>query len=235
MRSTRSRLTSCFAVVGALLIGAGCQGSLPEEELTTEQDVQLTSQALEGEEPRKVEDLIGGLDPEESVLHVEEQSGDVVLEQLQAVRIGDGLYEATDELTGEVSRFQIKFYPWDQWLRLWKYCPATNEWILSWRPCPTKIVSNIFIRVWKNSSCSRLVQTAGWGSCTGYGLGYSTRTYNLEAWKCGVGTGYCVERPAAKTLRFNYSQPGCGQSMLLNISTISNDYLCKSKAPLLCQ
>jgi len=238
MKSTQSRLTSCLTLLGALLIGAGCQGGMTEEELAAEADQQMsmatTEQAAE-EEPRKVEDLMGGLEVEAGILHVNDQYVDVTLKQLQAVRLADGSYEATDELTGELNRFTLKPYPIDNFIRLWKYCLATNEWVLSWRPCPTKIMDTGTIRIWRNSSCARKVQSAGWGACFGYGPGYSGRYYYLEAWKCGVGTGFCVERYAAKTLRFNYNVAGCNTGNLLNASTTQYDFLCRSRAPLFCQ
>lgn len=234
MKSTRSKLTSCLAVVGALL--AGCQGAMTEEELAAESGLQMstTEQAAE-EEPRLVEDIMGGLDQEEGLLHVNEKYTGVALEQLQAVDLGDGFYESTDELTGTVSKFQLKPYPLDSFIRLWKFCAATSEWVFYWRPCPTKIFDNGIIRLWLNSSCSRKVQSAGWGACFGYGPGYSGRYYYLEAWKCGVGTGFCVERYAAKTMRFNYNISTCSAGNLLSASTTQYDYLCRSKAPLFCQ
>jgi len=238
MKSTQTRLTSCLTLLGALLIGAGCQGALTEEELAAESDLQMsmatTEQAAE-EEPRKVEDIMGGLDQEEGLLHVNEKYTDVALRQLQAVDLGDGSYESTDELTGVATRFQVKTYPLDSFIRLWKFCAATGEWVFFWRPCPTKIIDNGIIRIWLNSSCARKVQSAGWGACFGYGPGYSGRYYYLEAWKCGVGTGFCVERYAARTLRFNYNVAGCNAGNLLNASTTQGDFLCRSKAPLFCQ
>ncbi|HEX8706113.1 MAG TPA: hypothetical protein VF815_45180 [Myxococcaceae bacterium] len=238
MKSTQSRLTSCLTLLGALLICTGC-GGVTEEELATESDLQMsmatTEQAAE-EEPRKVEDLMGGLEVEAGTLHVNEKYVDVSLKQLQAVSLGNGAYETTDEMTGEVNQFVIKPYPLDQFIRLWKYCSATGEWVFSWRPCPTKIIDTGTIRLWMNSSCARKVQSAGWGACFGYGSsGYSGRYYYLESWKCGVGTGYCVERYAARTLRFNYNVAGCNTGNLLNVSTTQGDFLCRSRAPLFCQ
>ena len=238
MKSVRSMRMSCLAVVGALLIGTGCNVAMSEEELAVESDLQMStaSQAVEGEEePRMVEDIMGGLDQEEGLLHVNERYVGTALEQLQAKDLGDGSYESTDELTGTVTRFQVKPYALDSFIRLWKFCPATSEWVFFWRPCPTKIIDNGIIRIWLNSSCARKVQSAGWGACFGYGPGYSGRYYYLESWKCGVGTGFCVERYAAKTLRFNYNVAGCGSGNLLNASTTQHDYLCRSRAPLFCQ
>jgi hypothetical protein len=40
------------------------------------------------------------------------------------VDLGGGYYESTDELTGTVSKFQIKPYPIDSFIRLWKFCAA---------------------------------------------------------------------------------------------------------------
>jgi hypothetical protein len=234
MKSIGSRLTSCLAVVGVLMMGAGCEGAVTEEEFASGAGLQMTMQAAE-EEPRKAEDIIAGLEHSQGILHVEERSAGIALEQLRAVRVDASTYEATDELTGNTTRFQLKLYPWDSFLRLWKWCPTLGQWIFSWYTCPTVIVDTGTTRVWKNSSCSRKVQSASWGVCNNTSSGNSNRYYSLEAWKCGVGTGYCVERYAAKTLRFNYDMAGCNANMLLSASTTSYDMLCKAKAPVICQ
>jgi hypothetical protein len=234
MKSMRSKLTGCLVMMGALLVG--CQGAMTEEELATESGLQMSvvSQAAE-EEPRMAEDIIGGLEHEAGVLHAEEKSAGVVLDQLKARQVATGVFEATDELTGNTTRFSLKLYPWDSFLRLWKYCPATNEWIFYWLTCPVKIVDTGTTRIWKNSSCGRKVQSAGWGACVNTSSGGSNRYYYLEAWKCSVGTGYCVERYAAKTMRFNYDLAACNPNMLLSAYTTSYDFLCKAKAPVICQ
>lgn len=233
MKSIGSRLTSCLALVGALWMGVGCQGALPEEAEASGANLSSVEQAAE--EQRSVNDIIAGLDAAQGILHSEEKSASIALAQLKAVRVDTSTYEATDELSGETTRFQVKLYPFDTFIKLWKWCPTLGQYIFTWQTCPTVLVNTGTTIIWKNSSCSRKIQTAGWGACTNTSSGGSNRYYYLEAWKCGVGTGYCVERYAAKTMRFNYDQANCGADMLLSASTTSYDLLCKAKAPVICQ
>lgn len=234
MKSIGSKLSSCLAVVGALWLCTGCQGAVPEGELASEAGLQTMTQAA-AEEPRKVDDIIAAIDPAQALLHVEEKSVGITLEQLKAVRVDTELYEATDELTGETTRFRVKAYPLSSFIKLFKWCPNVSQWVLSWLECPSVLTSTSSTIVWKNSSCGRKVQTAGWGACVNTNTGGSNRYYYLEAWKCGVGTGYCVERRAAKTLRFNYDLANCNADMLLSASTTQYEMLCKAKAPVICQ
>jgi hypothetical protein len=234
MKSIGSRLTSCLAVVGVLVMGAGCQGAITEGELAAETGLQMTEQAAT-EEQRNPADIIAGLEASQGILHAEERSADIALGQLKAVRVDASTYEATDELTGDTTRFQIKLYPADSFIRLWKWCPTLGQYILYWYECPTVLTSTSTTIVWKNSSCSRKIQSASWGVCSNNSSGGSNRYYYLEAWKCGVGTGYCVERRAAKTMRFNYDLANCNADMLLSASTTSYDMLCKAKAPVICR
>ncbi len=236
MKSIGSRLTSCLAVMGALWMGAGCQGAVPEGEFGagTDLGLQTTAQAAV-EEPRRADDIIAGLEAEQGILHAEERSAGIALEQLKAVRVDADLYEATDELTGDTTRFRLQLYPLDRFLSIWKWCANVGQWTLSWLACPSVLTSTKTTIVWKNSSCNRVVQSAGWGACVNNSSGGSNRYYYLEAWKCGVGTSYCVERRAARTMRFNYDLAACNADMLLSASTTHYDMLCKAKAPVICR
>lgn len=234
MTSIRARLTSYLAVVGAMVIGAGCQGPLPEDEFAAESDLQMTMQAAEGE-PRKIEDLVGGLDHEEGILHVEEKSVEVVLKKLRAERVNDVTYEALDEVTGELLRFRLDVHPPEIFVNLFKECPETGQTVFIWQRCPTRTDSSPLTRVWKNSSCSYKVQSAQVGLCSNTSTGSSSRVYAIEAWKCGVGTDYCVEHRATKKLRFNYEVADCNPERFKSITSFEYDYLCKAVAPRVCK
>jgi hypothetical protein len=224
MRTMQGEVVRSIIIVAAALgLGVGCGGTL-EEQLEPTQDLEVVAQ--EAEEPRKVEDLIGALDRNEGVLHVLDSAQDIVLSQLAAVRIDETYYQTRDQLTGEATRFRLQPYPISKWLYFWKLCP-NGQWVPSWVTCPTTIYQDQFTRVWKNSTCNRKIQSASWSACTNTSSGSSYNFQYREAWKCGVGTGYCVERRAVKIVRYDYDLAYCDPSIVTGITPVSYDFLCK--------
>jgi hypothetical protein len=219
-----NRIFGSIAVMGVLALGAGCGGT--ELEPVQSPDMESVTQAAEMEEPRKVDDLMGALDRDEGVLHVREDSQDIVLRELQAQPVENGFYVTKDALTGEASRFSLKVYPLPIWPTLFKLC-SNGQWVFSWMQCPTLIVNDRLTRVWMNSSCSRRIQVASTGTCVNTSSGASYRYQYLESWKCGVGTGFCVERRAATAIRYDYVLASCDPSLISNVQSTNYNFLCK--------
>jgi len=217
-----NRIFGSIAVMGVLALGVGCGGTELDEAQT--QDMASVTQAAE--EPRKVDDLIGALDRNEGVLHVREDSQDIVLRELQAQPVDDGTYVTKDAVTGEATKFAIKICPFPIWPTLFKLCP-NGQWVFSWLQCPTLIVNDPLTRVWMNSACSWKIQAASTGSCVNTSSGASYRYQYLESWKCGVGTGFCVERRAATAIRYDYVLASCDPSLISNVQSTNYNFLCK--------
>jgi hypothetical protein len=218
-----NRIFGSIAVMGALVLGAGCGGT--ELEAAQSQDLEAVSQAAT-EEPRKVDDLIGALDREDGVLYAREDMLDISLRELQAQPTADGAYVTKDAVTGEATRFVLKPYPFPYWPSLFKLCP-NGQWVLSWKQCPTLIVNDPLTRVWMNSSCSWKIQSASTGACVNTSSGGSYRYWYLESWKCGLGTGFCVERRAATAVRYDYVLASCDPSLISNVQSTNYNFLCK--------
>jgi hypothetical protein len=219
-----NRIFGSIAMMGVLALGAGCGGTELEE--VRSPDMESVTQAAATEEPRKVDDLIGALDRNEGVLHVREDSQDIVLKELQAQPVDSGTYLTKDALTGEETRFAIKVYPFPFWPTLFKLCP-NGQWVLSWQQCPTLVLSDPLTRVWMNSSCNRQIQAASVGTCVNTSSGASYRYQYLESWKCGLGTGFCVERRAATAIRYDYVLASCDPSLISNVQSTNYNFLCK--------
>ncbi|AKQ65785.1 hypothetical protein A176_002697 [Myxococcus hansupus] len=217
---------SVLAVVAALGLGTACGG--PVEELqpeVMEETAALDADAVENEPPRKLEDLIGALDREAGVLHVMDTAEQIVLSQLKAQRTGTAQYVTKDELTGDTTYFTVTRHPWKEWPLMFKLCP-TGEAVLPWIPCPTTIFADPLTRIWQNASCTRRVQAPAWGICNNTFDGNSYDIEYRDAWRCGVGTGFCVERRAAKTVRYDYALAYCNSGLLTNVTPQNFDYLC---------
>ncbi|MFP2964125.1 hypothetical protein ACLEPN_42055 [Myxococcus sp. 1LA] len=72
----------------------------------------------------------------------------------------------------------------------------------------------------------QLVQSGSWSACTNTSLGTSYNFQNLQVWRCGVGTGYCVERRAVRTVRYDYDLAACNPAIVTNIAPSSHGYFC---------
>lgn len=209
-------LAATFALVGC--------GPVAEQEETAAPELEAVEQNSDSSQ-FGVEDLIGGLDRVDGLLYAESSSVDVTLQQLAAQRQADGSYLTTDALTGEQTRFFVRPIAYADWLRFWKRCP-NGQWVPSWFTCPTVVYEDRFIRVWQNASCNWKVQSASWSACFPSGTGGSYRFQYYEAWKCGVGKGFCVERRAVRTVRYDYALAACNPSLITGI-TPRYDFLCK--------
>ncbi|PTL81762.1 hypothetical protein [Vitiosangium sp. GDMCC 1.1324] len=218
-----NRVFGSIAVMGVLALGAGCGGTELEEAQSP--DMEAVTQAAT-EEPRKLDDLIGALDRDQGVLHVRDDSQDVVLRELQAQRVDETTYLTKDALTGEATKFVLQAYPLVKWLSLFKLCP-NGQYVFSWLQCPTLIVNDPLTRVWMNSTCNWKIQSAGLSSCVNTSSGASYRFQYLEAWKCGVGTGFCVERRGATAVRYDYALASCDPSIITNVQSTNYNFLCK--------
>jgi hypothetical protein len=223
MKSTIVR--SLVIITAALSLGTGCGGTL-EEPVEPTQDFEMVEQEAAAEEPRKVEDLIGSLDRNEGVLHVLDTAQDIVLGQLKAVRAADGTFQTKDELTGDVTSFRLAPQPYSRWIWFFKICP-NGQIVPNYVVCPTSIYSDQFTRIWKNSTCNRKIQNAAWSACTNTSSGGSYNFQYREAWKCGVGTGYCVERRAVKTVRYDYDLAYCDPFIVTGVTPVTYDFLCR--------
>jgi len=220
-----NRIFKSITLVGVLALGMGCGGTELEE--APSQELEVAAQEAEGVESRKVEDMIGALDPAEGILHVQEGSQDLVLKELQAQPVGEGVYVSKDELTGEESRFALKLTPLPYWPTLFKRC-SNGQWVLSWQKCPVLIIEDPLRRIWIRSSCGWKIQSAAAGVCVNSGSG-SYRYQYLEAWRCGVGTGICTERRAATAIRYNYVYPACDTSVISSVQSTNYNYLCRHR------
>ncbi|MBN1203947.1 MAG: hypothetical protein JXB05_03350 [Myxococcaceae bacterium] len=222
----KSRIVRSLVIITAALgLGTGCGGTL-EEQLEPTQELEVLAQEAEAEEPRKVEDLLGALDRTEGALHVVDTEQEIALAQLEAVKVADGTFQTKDPLTGELTKFRLVPYPISRWPFIWKIC-SNGQIVPNWVVCPTNIYSDPYTRIWKNSKCNRKIQSASWSACTNTSSGGSYNFQYREAWKCGVGTGYCVERRAVKTVRYNYDLAWCDPSIVTGITPVSYDFLCK--------
>jgi hypothetical protein len=222
----KNRIVGSIVAVAMLALGAGCGGTeLAEPEQLQAPDMEMVVQAAE-EEPRPVEDLMGGLDREQGVLHVEEGSVGIVLEQLKAQRVDETTYVFNDELSNEQTKFVVKPYPLPYWPTIIKRCP-NGQLVFSWQKCPSLIYADPLIRIWRNASCNWKVQTASVGVCTNTSTGGSYRYYYLDAWKCGRGFGFCVERRAAMAIRYDYVRSACDPALISNVQSTNYNYLCK--------
>lgn len=219
-----NRIFKHITLAGVLALGIGCGGTELDESQVNPHQLESMEQAEEGVEERKVEDMIGALDSAEGVLHVQEGSEDTVLNELRAERQSDGSYLTKDALTGEETRFNLKPQPLPFWPTLFKRCPSTGQWVPYWQPCPVNIYSDRITRIWIRSSCSWKIQSPAVGVCVNSGSG-SYRYQYVEAWRCGVGTGICVERRSATVLRYNYAFPAC--SNVSSVTTTAANYLCR--------
>lgn len=217
-----NRIFGSIAVMGALAFGAGCGGT--ELEPAQPQELEAVAQAAT-EEPRKVEDMIGALDRDQGVLYARDDMQDITLRELQAQPNGDGSYVTKDALTGEATKFVIKPVPFPNWPFFFKLCP-NGQWVLSSMQCPTLVLSDPLTRVWLNSSCGWKIQAASTSACVNSGSG-SYRYQYLEAWKCGVGSGFCVERRAATAIRYDYVLASCDPSLISNVQSTNYNFLCK--------
>ncbi|ATB30940.1 hypothetical protein [Melittangium boletus] len=219
-----NRIFGRITVMGILALGVGCGGTVLEEDVEG-QSLDSVVQAAQQETPRKVEDLIGALDRQAGVLHVVEGSQAIVLKELKAERIDNNTYMTRDELTGEQWRYSIVPYPGVLWPKWFKLCP-NGQLVFTSMECPTRIVDDPLVRVWQNSSCGFRVQAASTGACVNASSG-SYRYEYLLAYKCGVGTGFCVERPAAMAIRYDYILNACDPSLISNVQSENHNYLCK--------
>ncbi|MFL5358803.1 hypothetical protein [Archangium sp.] len=218
-----NRIFGSIAVMGVLALGAGCGGT--ELEPAPSQELEAVAQAAT-EEPRKVEDMIGALDREGGVLYARDDMRDITLRELQAQPNADGSYVTKDALTGEATRFTLKLVPFPNWPSFFKLCP-NGQWVLSWMQCPTLVLSDPLTRVWMNSSCSWQIQAGSTGTCVNTSSGGSYRYQYLQAWKCGLGAGFCVERRAATAVRTDYVLASCDPSLISNVQSTNYNFLCK--------
>lgn len=218
-----NRIFGSIAVMGVLALGAGCGGT--ELEPAQAPELETATQAAT-EEPRKVDDMIGMLDRDQGVLYAREDMTDVTLRELQAQPNGDGTYVTKDALTGEATKFAIKIIPFPGWPIFFKLCP-NGQWVPSSAQCPTLVLSDPFTRVWMNSSCSWKIQAASTAACVNTASGGSYRYQYLESWKCGLGTGFCVERRAAMAIRYDYVLASCDPSLISNVQSTNYNFLCK--------
>ena len=218
-----NRIFGRLAVMSLLVMGAGCGGTELEDVQTGAMD--SVAQAAEEETPRKVEDMIGALDRDENVLYAQEGQEGTVLEQLKAQPTGKGTYVTKDELSGETWTYALKPVPVQSWPFLFKLC-SNGQWVRYNQICPTKIYSGLLIRIWINSSCGYRVQYASSSVCTNVSGG-SYNTEYQEVWKCGVGRGICVERPAITAIRKNYGVSGCNASFITSVQGLNTNYRCR--------
>lgn len=218
-----NRVFGSIAVMGVLALGAGCGGT--ELEPAQPQELEAVAQAAT-EEPRKVDDMIGALDRDQGVLYARDDMKDITLRELQAQPNGDGTYVTKDALTGEVSKFAIKLIPFPNWPFFFKLCP-NGQWVPSSAQCPTLVLSDPFTRVWMNSSCSWQYQLGSSGVCVNTSSGGSYRYEYLQAWKCGLGSGFCVERRAATAIRYDYVLASCDPALISNVQSTNYNFLCK--------
>lgn len=217
-----NRILGRLAVLSLLTLGVGCGGT----ELDAVQSEPLDAMAQAAEEPRKAEDLLGALDRKQGVLHAVDDSRGIVLEQLKAQDAGNGTYVSKDELTGEEWRYSLKLYSRSSWFPFLKRCP-NGQYVLRTMECPSILISDPLVRVWQNSSCSLRLQQASTSACTNVSTGGSYRYQYVESWKCGVGTGFCVERPAITAIRYDYSLSMCDPAVITNVQGTNHNYLCK--------
>jgi len=218
-----NRIFGRITMMGFLALGVGCGGTVQEE--VESQSLNSVAQAAEQEQPRKVDDLIGALDRQAGVLHVLDESQGIVLKELKAEQVGSNTYLTRDELTGEQWRYSVMPYSRSIWFKWFKLC-SNGQWVLSSMQCPTLIINDPLVRVWQNSSCGYRVQAASTGACTNVSSG-SYRYEYLTAYKCAVGTGFCVERPAAMAIRYNYVLNACDPSLISSVQSENHNYLCK--------
>jgi hypothetical protein len=225
MFNVQSRIVRSVVIIAtALGFGAGCGGTIDEMEPVQEEA--FATQEAAAEEPRKLEDLAAFLERDAGILHTVDTEQAMALRQLEAVKINDSQYQSKDTLTGEVSIFRVQPYSIKAWLPLLKICP-NGQIVPYWVTCPTIIAQDPLTRVWKNSSCGWKIQNAGWSACTNTSSGSSYRYQYYEAWKCGVGSGYCVERRAVKTVRYNYDLAMCDPAIITGVTPTAYDFLCK--------
>lgn len=208
----------------ALGFSAGCGGTIDDQEPA--QDQTFATQEAAAEEPHKVEDLAAFLDRDQGVLHTLDTERDMALRQLEAVKIDDARYQAKDPLSGEVSIFSVQAYAAKAWWPIFKFCP-NGQIVPSWVICPQLIAQDPLTRIWKNSQCTWKIQSAGWSSCTTNSSGSSYNYQYIEAWKCGIGVGYCVERKAVRTVRWDYDLAACNPAIITGVTPTTYDYLCK--------
>lgn len=217
-----NRIFGRFAVMSLLALGAGCGGTELEEVQTDA--MESVAQAAE-EEPRKVEDMIGAIDRDENVLYAQEGSERIVLDQLKAQDTGRGTYVTKDELSGEEWTYALKPVPIRLWPTFFKLC-SNGQWIRSTQTCPKLFLSGQLIRVWSRASCSFRVQAASTSACTNVSGG----SYNIqyqEVYKCGVGTGFCVERPAITAIRYNFNVSACVMPYVSSVQGLNTNYRCR--------
>ena len=223
MRNHRHHFIQALALATTFAFGVGCGPASVQEELAAPP---LEAVEQNAESPFGITDMIGGLDRAGGVLYAESSSVDLTLKQLAATRQSDGTYLTTDPLTGERTKFSVKAVPLSNWPFFWKLCP-NGQWVPSWATCPTLISSDTFTRVWKNAACNWKVQSAGWGACVNTASGGSYNYQYYDAWKCGRGTGYCVERRAVRTVRYDYDLAACNPAIITGVTPITYDFLCK--------
>ncbi|SEU25140.1 hypothetical protein SAMN05443639_111190 [Stigmatella erecta] len=223
MKTMRNKLMKSAVILAvAVGFGTGCGGTSEEPEFAP--DLETAGQEAVAEEPRKIEDLSAVFDDEEGVLHVVDTEQDTVLKQLGATQVDSTSYEAINRPTGEKLFFTLKPSPISVWPRLFTRCP-NGQYVLNGRPCPKLELQTPNLQVWKNSSCSQRIQAAGTSACvTSSVTGTSYKYQYLESWKCGVGTGYCVNWKSIQSLRYNYNLAACGGNPV-SISQTAN-YLC---------
>lgn len=218
-----NRIFGRFAVLSLLTLGVGCGGTEMEEVQTDAMD--SVAQAAEEETPRKVEEMIGAIDRDENVLYAQEGSEGIALEQLKAQSTGKGTYVTKDELSGEEWSYALKPVPIRIWPTLFKYC-SNGQWIRTSQTCPKLVASGQLIRIWSRASCSFRIQAASTSVCTNVSGG-SSKTEYQEVWKCGVGTGFCVERPAITAIRYNYGVSACNASFITSVQGLNANYRCR--------
>jgi hypothetical protein len=223
MSNHKHDFIKALALAATFALSVGC-GPVSEQEDTAAPELEAVEQNADTQ--LGIEDMIGGLDRAGGVLYAESSSVDLSLRQLAAVRQVDGSYITTDVLTGEKTKFTVRPIAYADWLRFWKLCP-NGQWVPSWATCPTLIVADNFTRVWKNAACNRKVQSAGWGTCFNTAAGGSYRFQYYEAWKCGRGTGFCVERRAVRTVRYDYDLAACNPTIITGVAPVTYDFLCK--------
>jgi hypothetical protein len=219
----RNRLMKSAVILAMTVgLGTGCGGIFEEPEFAPELDT--AEQEAAAEEPRKVEDMSALLDEQDGVLYVVDTERDTVLKQLGAQQIGADRYEAINRPTGDKLSFVLKPSPISWWPNLFTRCP-NGQYVLNGRPCPRILFQTNDLQVWRNSSCSQRVQAASTSACTTSSVtGTSYKYQHLESWKCGLGTGYCVNWKSIQSLRYNYNLAACGGNPV-SVSQTTN-FLC---------
>ena len=65
------------------------------------------------------------------------------------------------------------------------------------------------------------------GACANTSSGGSYRDEYLQAWKCGLGSGLCVEVRAATAIHTDYVLASCDPALISNVQSTHYTFPCK--------